>query len=413
MAEAASAGPGASSAPAPCWNAPMPRFLLFLLLNLGVLIAADGPRPTIPVEKDRNRHDQFLTVAKAGGVDLLFLGDSITDAWRSAGRNVWDQYFAPLKAANFGISADRTEHVIWRLRNGELEGIRPRLVVLMIGTNNGGDPAADVALGIKTIIDEIQSRSPGTRILLLAIFPRGEKPGGARAKNDQVNAIIATYANPSDPKRVVYMDIGARFLTADQTLTKEIMPDALHPNAKGYQIWAEAIIDMVKQLLQDDPGHLAPTFVTPSPVAKVAKIEAAIAAGGLAAGCKALEKLTGDKDADTAAAAAASLAIVTSWKDGIDATIARLRGIGDIYTAAEMSATMAKLHPGDAGKLYKDQSTELRKDPAYAVGKDYQKLAAMPYEARKDPRFAKQVEAFLKKHPDGYYAEQAQALIIK
>jgi len=116
---------------------------------------AKGPSTTIPVEKDRNRHDEFLKVAKAGGVDLLFLGDSITDGWRGGGKAIWDKNFAPLKAANFGISGDRTEHVIWRLRNGELEGIQPRLVVLMIGTNNG-DPAPDVALGIKTIIADIR-----------------------------------------------------------------------------------------------------------------------------------------------------------------------------------------------------------------------------------------------------------------
>lgn len=391
----------------------MRRFpLLLALLATCLLAAADGPRTTIPVEKDRNRHDEFLAVAKAGGVDLLFIGDSITDGWRSTGKAVWDKYFAPLKAANFGISGDRTEHVIWRLRNGELEGIHPRLAVVMIGTNNG-DPAADVALGIKTIIADIQQRSPGTRILLLAIFPRGERPEGGRLKNEAVNKLIAGFANPSDPKRVVYMDIGARFLAADQVLPKDIMPDFLHPNAKGYEIWAGAIIDTVKQLLQEDPGHLAPAFDKPSAVAKVAKLEASIAAGGITAGMKSLEKLSSDKDTATAEAAKASMAAVAAWKDGIDANIAQLKGDGDIYAAAELAAGMAKAYGSEAGKTYKDQAAELRKDPAYAVGKDFQRIAALPYEARKDPAFPKLIEGFVKKHPDGYYAQQAQAMLAK
>lgn len=376
------------------------------------LAAADGPRTTIPAEKDPQRHQQFLAVAKAGGVDLLFIGDSITDGWRSGGKAVWDQFFAPLKAANFGISGDRTEHVIWRLRNGELEGIHPKLAVVMIGTNNGGDKAEDVALGIKTIIGDIQSRSPGTRILLLGIFPRGEQPGGARAKNEEVNKIIAGYASPSDPRKVVYLDIGDKFLAADKSLPKDIMPDALHPNLKGYQIWAEAIIDPVKQLLQADPGRLAPTFPKPSASPKVAEIEAAIAGGGVVAGSKALEKLAAGKDAAVAEAATASLAVVTAWKQAVDGEIAAMRS-GDVWTAAEMAGTMAKIYSGDEGKAYKEQAAELRKDPAYAVGKEYRKLVEMPYEARKDPRFAKLVEAFLKKHPEGWYAEQAKTLVAK
>lgn len=230
--------------------------LLLVLLASCWITAADDPRTIIPVEKDRNRHDEFLAVAKAGGVDLLFIGDSITDLWRDSGKEVWEKYFAPLKAANFGICGDATQHVIWRLRHDELVGIHPKVVVLLIGVNNG-DSVADVALGIKTIIADIQQRSPGTRILLLAIFPCGEQPtNGARLKNEAVNKLISTYATPNDPKRVVYMDIGAKFLTADQVLTKDIMPDALHPNAKGYAIWAAAIIDEVKLLLKEDPGGM-------------------------------------------------------------------------------------------------------------------------------------------------------------
>ncbi len=387
--------------------------LLVISASCG-LAAADGPRPTIPVEKDPNRHAEFLAVAKAGDIDVLFLGDSITDGWRNTGKAVWDKFFTPLKAANFGISGDRTEHVIWRLHNGELEGFHAKVAVIMIGTNNGGDPAEEVALGIKAIITDVQQRSPATRILLLGIFPRAEQAAdGARKKNEAVNKIIATYAYPLDPRRVVFMDIGAKFLTPDGVLSKDIMPDLLHPNAKGYQIWAEAIVDAVKQQLQADPGHLAPAFAKPSASPKVAKIEESIVAGNVAPGSKALEKLGNDKDAATAEAAKASLAVVVTWKKSVDDEITRLRTDGDLYTAAEMSATMAGIYPGEAGKPYKEQAAELRKEPGYTAGKEYQKLTAIPYEARKDPRYAKLVEAFVKKYPTGYYSTQAQTLVAK
>ncbi len=386
--------------------------LLALLPSTAQARQETGPRTTIPVEKDRNRHDEFLKIAKAGGVDLLFVGDSITDGWRGGGKAVWDKYFAPLKAANFGISGDRTEHVIWRLRNGELEGIQPKLVVLMIGTNNG-DPAGDVALGIKTILTDIRERSPRSKVLLLGIFPRSEKPDAGRAKNDEVNTLIAKFATFAETGRVAYLDIGARFLAPDQTLPKDVMPDFLHPNEKGYQIWADAIGDKVKQMLQEDSGKPLPTFSPPSPVPKVARIEESIATGKYDAGVKALEKLAADKDARTAGAAKASLATVEAWKGAVDAELARLREEGDVCAAADLAAGMAANFSGDAAKAYQEQASELKKNPAFAAGREYQKLAARPAELRKDPRFAKLVEAFVKKHPDGYYAKQAQALISR
>ena len=380
--------------------------------GLAQVTAADqGPRTTIPEEKDRGRHDGFLTVAKAGGVDLLFTGDSITDGWRSEGKSIWDKYFAPLIAANFGISGDRTEHVIWRLRHGELEGIQPKLVVLMIGTNNS-DSAEDVALGIKTIVHDINERSPVSKILLLGIFPRGEKPSG-RERNEQVNKIISAFA---DNRRIVYQDIGKNFLTADGTLGKDIMPDALHPNAKGYQIWADAIIDTVKKMLQEDPSRLVPNFTKPSIITKVAKIEESIVSGKVGTGAKSLEKLLTDKNEKTAEAATASMAVVTAWQSGIDAEIARLRQEGDVFAANEFASGMTVAYAGgDTAlvKIYKDLAAELKKDPAYAAGQAFQKLKAFSFVERKDARFAKMVEGFVKKFPDGYYANQAQALIRK
>lgn len=389
-----------------CWLAVV---VCCLVIASGVVTAADGPRTTIPEEKDRPKHDRFLEIAKAGGVDLLFLGDSITEGWAGAGRSVWEKYWAPLKAANFGIGGDRTEHVIWRLRNGELEGIQPKLVVLMIGTNNG-DAAEDVALGIKTIIADINERSPTSRILLLGIFPRGAQPAG-RARNEQVNALITKYA---DNRRLVYMDIGQGFLQPDGTLTTDIMPDLLHLSTKGYQIWADSINDQVKQMLQEDPTRLIPRITKPSAVAKVAKLEELIVNGKVGVGAKALEKLVDDKNAKTAEAATASLALVNDWKKGIDADIAKLKETGDIYAAAELTAGMAASYAGsDTGKAYQEQATELKKDPAYAAGQAYQKLRQIPFAQRKDPRFPPMVEAFVKKHPEGYYTGLAKALLPK
>jgi len=187
-----------------------------------------------------------VEIAKAGGVDIVFFGDSITDYWRlPVNKVVWDKYFAPLKAANFGIAGDITRNVLWRVQNGELDGIHPKLVVLLIGTNNVNNGPVSMAASIKEIIDAIQAKAPGTRILLLGIFPRG----GFADRITAANKTLATYAFPDDPKRVVYMDIGEKFLNADKTINQELMPGTLHLNAKGFEVWAEAIIDTVKKQL--------------------------------------------------------------------------------------------------------------------------------------------------------------------
>ena len=205
--------------------------------------------PVIKNEGFKKRHDGFVEIAKKGDADLLFMGDSITDGWRGGGKKVWDATFAPLKAINFGIGGDQTQHVLWRIENGELEVIKPKLMVLMIGTNNGGDSKEDVALGITTIVKETQKRLPDTKILLLAIFPRGEKAENnkGRAKNMEVNQIIQKQYEGD--KMVKYMDIGDKFLDEKKDLPKDIMPDFLHPNAKGYQIWADAILPTVKDMM--------------------------------------------------------------------------------------------------------------------------------------------------------------------
>jgi lysophospholipase L1-like esterase len=209
------------------------------------------------------RHESFNEVSKQGEAQLVFLGDSITQGWEGNGKEAWAKTWAPLKAANFGIGGDRTEHVIWRLQNGNFDGLKPRLVVLMIGTNNTGHqgrPAAEhdgavyissaeqTAEGVKTILGILAKKLPDTKVLLLGIFPRGAtKDDAMRQQNVATNNIISGFA---DGQRVHYMDIGNTFLQPDGTLPKEIMPDLLHLNAKGYEMWTNAIEGKVKELMK-------------------------------------------------------------------------------------------------------------------------------------------------------------------
>jgi len=188
-------------------------------------------------------------------VDLVLIGDSITHAWdnrRKAGAT-WDKYYAKRNALNLGFSGDRTEHVIWRLQHGAVDGISPKLAVIMIGTNNAGrrEKSEHTAMGVNVILQELKKRLPKTKVLLLAIFPRGKDDNDPLRKlNMGTNKIIKGYA---DNKRVFFMDINAEFLDKDRVLSKSIMPDLLHPNGKGYEIWAKAIEPKVKQFMGEQP----------------------------------------------------------------------------------------------------------------------------------------------------------------
>jgi lysophospholipase L1-like esterase len=202
------------------------------------------------------RHEGFVAQAKSGGIDILFMGDSITDFWRNRGSNVWNQFYAPQHAANFGISGDRTQHVLWRMDNGELDGIHPKVVVLMIGTNNTGkerdkktprNTPAQVIEGVTAVVNDIRAKLPASKILLLAIFPRGD---GGPEQQAQINEINPAIAKLADGKMIVFLDIGSKFLDADGTLPKTVMPDLLHPNEHGYQIWADAMNPTLDAMLK-------------------------------------------------------------------------------------------------------------------------------------------------------------------
>ena len=201
------------------------------------------------------RKIEIKELAKKGDIEVIFLGDSITDAWGGEGHNeksnggeIFEKEFKPLKTANFGIRGARTQHILWGLQHGVLEGIHPRIVMLMIGTNNIGDNTAqEIADDITAIVKEIHKSSPATKILLLGIFPRGEKPAPVRDKIKGVNVIISRLDDGG--KTVKYLDISDMFVQPDGTISRQIMFDYLHLTPKGYQTWGDAVKGPINELL--------------------------------------------------------------------------------------------------------------------------------------------------------------------
>ena len=193
-----------------------------------------------------SKHLSFLERAKESPVDLLFLGDSITEGWLSRGSDVFKAHFGKYATGNFGISGDRTQHVLWRIANGELDTIKPKVVVLMIGTNNSNLPADEIARGTTAVVKNIEYKLPETKILLLGIFPRGiDANDPMRLKMADANKILAKL---DDGQHVFYQDIASAFLAPDGTLPD--FGDHLHPNTAGYEKWAGAIQEKVDALMK-------------------------------------------------------------------------------------------------------------------------------------------------------------------
>ena len=190
--------------------------------------------------------------------DIVMVGDSITHRWEREGGE-GRELFAELKKTysilNLGIGADQTQHVLWRLQNGELEGYTAKMFTVMIGTNNGGHDEASIAEAIRRIVGLIREKHPESKIVLMPIFPRNAKPDdAARAANDRINAIISEYADGwladlFGCGTVRWLDFNDKFLEPDGTLTKKVMDDLLHPNANGYRIWWENMHPVVKEIV--------------------------------------------------------------------------------------------------------------------------------------------------------------------
>ena len=234
--------------------------LLILTASMSAsrLLVADPSKndAIVPVGKDdnegwMNRHKAMNERVKQGNVDLLLIGDSITHGWEGEGKAAWEKHYAPRNAVNLGIGGDRTQHVLWRLDHGNIDGITPKLAVIMIGTNNSGTNTPEqIAEGIEAIVAKLRDKLPEMKVLVLAIFPRGADNDDPRRKvNVATNEIVKTYIDELKDENVHYLDIGKAFLEDDGTLSKEVMPDLLHLNEASYATWAESIEESVVKLM--------------------------------------------------------------------------------------------------------------------------------------------------------------------
>jgi len=215
--------------------------------NAPEVVAVHTNTAIVPVKHIGQRTDLVMQRVKEnpGAYDIAFIGDSITQGWEGAGKNVWDKYYGSRKCLNLGVGGDRTEHVLWRFEQGQLDGIKPKVAVVMIGTNNG-NPESEILAGVTAIIEQLRARLPEAKIILLGIFPRGKIFSQQRGKLLQVNQALEKLA---DNQTIFWTDIGSQLIEADGSISPQMMRDALHPGEGGYEIWAAAIEPKLKELL--------------------------------------------------------------------------------------------------------------------------------------------------------------------
>ncbi len=220
------------------------------------------PSTLVPCTQDRDwpiydwarRHAAVTEIARERNASLVFIGDSITQMFggeppdrSQPGKEVWERYYSRRSVVNLGFGYDFVENTLWRLQHGELDGAAAKAVVVHIGTNNvSRNTPAEIAAGVRAICAEVHQRQPAAKIVLMAIFPRGPKPDATREKLAAINQLIATLDGKDD---VTFVDIGAKFLEPDGSISRETMADFLHPTAKGYEIWAREIEPLLAKLL--------------------------------------------------------------------------------------------------------------------------------------------------------------------
>ena len=228
----------------------------FVLFFLSIGLHAEGDKPAHsavnPAPRSggwMNRHESFNQRVAKGNVDLIFIGDSITHGWEGKGKAIWEKYYIKRNAVNLGIGGDRTQHVLWRLDNGNIKNINPKVAVVMIGTNNSGNgrnSAEEMIDGVTAVIEKLRTKLPKTEILLLDIFPRGQRINAQRGKILQVNQVLSRL--DSRP-HVTFLRIGQNFVSPDGSIAKDIMPDFLHLTPNGYEIWAKSIESTLARLM--------------------------------------------------------------------------------------------------------------------------------------------------------------------
>lgn len=220
------------------------------------VLAARTNTAIIPVPRTggiTNRQSLVLRRAQEnpGDYDIEFIGDSITQNWEGPGKKVWEEFYGHRKVINMGVSGDRTQHVLWRFEQGQLNGIKAKVAVVMIGTNNSGtneNTEAEILEGVTAIVNQIRQRQPDTKIILLGIFPRGETFCGQRGKLLQVNQALARL---DDGKNIFFLDIGSQLVENDGSISPGIMKDHLHPSEAGHRIWASAMEPKIRELLHE------------------------------------------------------------------------------------------------------------------------------------------------------------------
>lgn len=193
------------------------------------------------------RHETRCQAVREGDPEVIFIGDSITHHWEREGVEHWKANYARFNPVNLGFGGDRVQHLLWRLQNGELEGISPKVAVLLIGTNNSADNTPeDIAEAIAGIVELIREKLPLTKIMLLAIFPRDTPEGPRRKVNEQVNQIIAGL---DDGEWIHFHDFGSFLVDEAGVIKTELMEDLLHPTPEGYRVWAEIMNPTLFSLL--------------------------------------------------------------------------------------------------------------------------------------------------------------------
>jgi len=228
------------------------------LISLAFTIANAGATTNtaiIPVARTNanwlHRHESMNQQARQRHIDLIYVGDSIVEHFDNQGKEVWAHYYAGRNALNLGISGDRTEHVLWRLDYGNIDGLSPKLAIVMIGQNNGDrNTGEEIGAGVTAVVQQLRIKLPQTKILLLGIFQRREKPTPERAVLAQANEIAAKLA---DGKNIFYMDINHIFVQPDGSIPRSLMYDFEHPTPLGHRVWAEAIEPKVAELMGDKP----------------------------------------------------------------------------------------------------------------------------------------------------------------
>lgn len=228
------------------------------LVALITLVACSSPGITkrmtalekFKTQKDpfyKMMHDEFSKQSKAGKINLLFIGDSITFGWTAQGKTVWDREFAGWKAANFGVPGDTTAGVLWRITHGEVVGLNPKAIVLLIGTNDltEGTRLATISENIGKIIGEFKKISPNARIVVVGVLPRGRTE--QESYQNQIKLLNQSLAKLDNGTDIRYLDFGAELLT-DKKVSEEMLPDFLHLSDKGYEIWAKGLQPLLSDL---------------------------------------------------------------------------------------------------------------------------------------------------------------------